>query len=240
MTTLMCTCATPPDDARLLAFLDGEPDPALAADLVKCASCRERLATLDTQQRSLMNALRPADTPTSLELGEYVLGLVPEARKREIETFLRISEQGRADVAGLRAYLDTLKGDVEFTPLERVQVLVAELVRGLGPAAGPAFAPALAGIRGGGHDDGTRLYRAGEVSIALDVLEAGNARTVLGLISGAEPDGLEVELWLGDALAKVVPVDEVGNFTLENVARGQYTLALTAPEIEIHVPDFAV
>ena len=68
MTTLMCTCATPPDDARLLAFLDGEPDPGLAADLAKCASCRERLATLDVQQRSLMMHLRQSDTPSSLEL----------------------------------------------------------------------------------------------------------------------------------------------------------------------------
>lgn len=240
MTTLMCTCATPPDDARLLAFLDGEPDAALATDLVKCASCRERLAALDTQQRSLMINLRQSDTPSSLELGEYVLGLIPDARKREIETFLHGSERGRADVAQLRSYLNSLKGDIEFSPLERVQVLVAELVRGLGPAAGPAFAPALAGLRGAAVDDGTRLYRAGDVSIALDVMESGSSRMVLGLVSGAEAEGLEVELWQGDALAKVVPVDEVGNFTLENVARGKYTLALTAPEIEIHVPGFDV
>lgn len=236
----MCTCATPPDDARLLAFLDGEPDPGLAADLAKCASCRERLATLDVQQRSLMMHLRQSDTPSSLELGEYVLGLVPDTRKREIETYLRNSESARADVAQIRSYLDSLKGDVEFTPLERVQVLVAELVRGLGPSAGPAFAPALAGIRGGAVDDGTRLYRAGDVSIALDVMEAGTSRMVMGLVSGAESEGLEVELWQGDALAKVVQVDEVGNFTLENVARGKYTLALTAPELEIHVPSFDV
>lgn len=240
MTTLMCTCATTPDDARLLAFLDGEPDPALAVDLVKCAACRERLATLDVQQRSLMMNLRQTDTPSSLELGEYVLGLIPDTRKREIETYLRSSERGRADVAQIRSYLDSLKGDIEYTPLERVQVLVAELVRGFGPAAGPAFAPALAGIRGAAVDDGTRLYRAGDVSIALDVMEAGSSRTVLGLVSGAEADGLEVELWQGDALAKVVPVDDVGNFTLENVARGQYTLALTAADIEIHVPGFSV
>ena len=240
MTTLMCTCATPPEDARLLAFLDGEPDPGLAADLVRCPSCRERLATLDAQQRSLMTNLRQTEAPSSLELGEYVLGLIPGSRKREIEDFLKESDRGRADVAQLRAYLDSLKGDVEFTPLERVQVLVAELVRGFGPAAGPAFAPALAGIRGGAVDDSTRLYRAGDVSIALDVMESGGSRTVLGLVSGAEADGLEVELWQGDALAKVVPVDEVGNFSLENVARGQYTLALTAPELEIHVPGFSV
>jgi hypothetical protein len=236
----MCTCATPPEDARLLAFLDGEPDPKLAADLTRCPSCRERLATLDAQQRSLMIQLRRTDTPSSLELGEYVLGMTSDARKREIESFLHESERGRADVAQLRAYLESLKGDVEYTPLERVQVLVAELVRGLGPAAGPAFAPALAGIRGGAVDDGTRLYRAGDVSIALDVMETGSSRTVLGLVSGAEPEGLEVELWQGDALAKVVPVDEVGNFSLENVARGQYTLALTAPELEIHVPGFSI
>ena len=134
MTTLMCTCATPPEDARLLAFLDGEPDPELAADLVRCPSCRERLATLDVQQRSLMTNLRQTEAPSSLELGEYVLGLIPGSRKREIEEFLKESERGRADVAQLRAYLDSLKGDVEFTPLERVQVLVAELVRGFGSA----------------------------------------------------------------------------------------------------------
>ncbi len=227
-----CQCNETIDDARLLAYLDGEPDPALQAQLTDCPECQARLAQLAREQDSLTKGVRWAACPTVLELGEYVLGLLSPERRQAVAAHIVDCHRCTDAVAQIRAFLnaDAVEGVAPAVGVvERVRVLVAELF-----TPGPTLS--LAGLRGTVGD--TLTYKADDVQISLDIAaDPGQPgkRSLLGLVIGADQSGLEVELWRGDTLAAMTTVDDTGNFSLDGLTPGRYSLALSAMNLEVHV-----
>jgi hypothetical protein len=229
---MSCQCNEPIEDARLLAYLDGEQDAALQAQLADCPDCQARLAQLQREERSLIGGLRWAACPPTLELGDYVLGLLAPERRQAIAAHVVDCRACTPVVAELRAFL-AAEPVAAAAPapdvVERVRVLVAELF-----SPGPALG--LAGLRGAAGD--TLTFKADEVQISLDIAaDPGRPgkRSLLGLVVGTDQPGLEVELWRGDMLAAVAAVDDAGNFSLDGLPPGRYSLALTSADLEVHL-----
>ena len=103
-------------------------------------------------------------------------------------------------------------------------------------------APALAsGMRSLRSPTRQLLYRAGSRDIDLRIAPTERAWALAGQVLGPEAPG-RVELTRLDAgaEARVTPVDELGEFRLEGVARGIYSLTLYAGADEVLLPPFDV
>jgi len=230
-----------PTNQELLAYLDGEATPQVVEHINQCPYCRERAEQLARFQDLLTTRLYRAACPTTVELGDYCLGLLPEERASETARHVAECPHCARELAQLREYLATLAPHSEPTPLEQVKVLFAELVHGLRNA-GRALQPAPAyALRGEASEP--LLYQAGDAQISIEV-QADTAhpgrRLLLGFVIGLPAAGLQACLTQQDQPIATVPVDELGNLTISNLAPGTYQLVLRSPTAEVHFPDLEI
>lgn len=193
------------------------------------------MADLEDQMKQTLYRL---NCPSSTELGEYRLGMLPEGRTAFIRKHLAECPHCSRELKGLETFLEDLRPDLEYSLGERIQVLVAELLPGLstGGQARPAF-----GVRG--EMDDLRVYQADGVQISIhlerDPQRAGYY-SLFGLATGLEPEGVEVHLWRGGKEVGAAQLDELGNFIFSSVEGGVYELMLSGPELEILVQNLAI
>ena len=237
-----CVSPLEPDDGELLAYVDGEAGPDLVAHIDRCPHCRQRAARLARLQNRLTAGLYRMACPTTEELGEYHLGALSPDRAAAVARHLTECPHCTRELAQLQEYLGELASELEFSPLERVRVLVAQLVFGEQGVPGVGRpAPAYAGVRG--EEEGPLLYHADDAQIALEVQDDAGQRDrklLLGLVTGLETRQLEAHLWRGDEPIITVPVDELGNFVIAGLVPGRYELILSGPAVEIHIQDLDV
>jgi len=235
------TCISQPqlDDRELLAYLDGAAGRQVQTHLASCPYCRERAQQLARLHARLGALLYRAACPSPLELGEYHLGILPSERALALDQHLAECPHCSRELQQLEGYVAALARDVEFSPLERIKVLVARLVwspEGQSRPGAPALALAPVGVRG--DSEGPLLYQADSIQISLDVQDDATSQgrmVLLGLVTGADTAGMEAHLWQPDQLVATVPVDNLGNFFVSNLIPGTYALILRGPEIEVQI-----
>lgn len=243
-------CVSPPElnDRELLTYIDGEAEQQVVVHLERCPHCREKAHRLARLQGRLTTQLYRVICPSPLELGEYQLGVLSTAQAQVLAQHLAECPHCAREAAQLKDYLAELAPALEPSPLERIKerarVLVARLVSG-GPGVGlfeqPALTPAYAGVRG--EEREPYLYQAEDIQVVVEVqddAEQPDRKVVLGLVIGAKPGELKAHLWQADQRAAVVPVDELGNFVILDLAPGSYELILSGTEVEIHIQDLQV
>lgn len=233
-------CVAPPqlNDSQILAYIDGDAAVSVTAHLVDCPACRERARQLGRLMGRMTVMLYRLDCPTSLELGEYQLGLLPEVNRSATAAHLTECPHCRAEIMQLQGFLADTAPELQPGLVTRVRVLVATLLSGRSMP-GPALTPGLAGVRGG---DAPLVYEAGDLQITLSVEwdQATNRHSLFGLILGAElPDG-RVRLWRDQHLAGETRVDEFGNFVIMDLEAAIYDLVITGSELEVHLPDVGI
>lgn len=193
------------------------------------------MANLEDQMKQILYRL---DCPSSTELGEYQLGMLPEGRTSLIRKHLAECPHCSRELKGLESFLRELQPDLEYSLGERIQVLIAELLPGLstGSQARPVY-----GVRGEMED--LRVYQADDVQISIH-LERDPRRegfySLFGLATGLEPEGIAAHLWRGGKEISAVQLDELGNFIFSSVESGVYELMLSGPELEILVQNLAI
>jgi hypothetical protein len=234
-------CVSPPElnDRELLVYIDGEADRRVVAHLERCSYCRQKARRLARLQEGLANELYRFTCPSTLELGEYHLGILPSDQAAAVAHHLTECPHCAREVAQLKSYLGELASDLEFGPLERIKVLVARLVhegREFGRSGLPALAPACAGLRG--EEKGPRLYQADDVQVVIEVqddAEQQGRKVLLGLLTEIDSHDFEAHLWRAERLVATAAVDELGNFVISGLAPGIYELILCSLEVEIHI-----
>lgn len=235
------TCISLPEvpDRELLGYLDDEADERIAAHLDKCPHCRQRIRHLARLQDRLTARLYRFNCPSPEELGEYQLGVLPRGQVAAVASHLADCLHCTREIAQLEEYLDELTPDLEFSTLERIQVLVAQFVgkgRGTTSLESMAPAPAVVGLRG--EEQGPQLYQAGDVQIVIEVqddAERQDRSVLLGLVTGVDTHELKVHLWQADQPVTTASVEDIGTFVIPNLAPGSYELMLSGPEVEIHI-----
>jgi hypothetical protein len=219
---------------------DDETDFQEAARLKQSPHSGEKAHHPTCLQSYLTAQLYRVTCPSSFELGEYHLNVLPKEQAAAVARHLDKCPHCTREVAQLNDYLNEFS--LKLTPLERVKervrVLVAELVSHVpgSPGGQSTLMPASVAVRGA--DDGPSIYAADDVQVAVEVqddAERPGRKVILGLVIGAESDGLKAHLWRVEQPVAIVPVDELGNFVFPNLPRGDYELILSGPEVEIHI-----
>lgn len=241
------TCISPPslDETTLLMYLDDEASRQIVEHIEKCPHCRQRAERLARMENHLRANLFRVTCPTSVELGEYHLGMLTHDRTAVVEKHLDVCSHCRQELQQLEDYMADLAPTLEPDRLaqvkERIKVLIANLVDG-GAVPEPGFAPVPMGIRG--NETGPRVYEAGDVEVMLEIQEDAeqpDRKTILGLITGLDDfEDIQVHVWQADEPLTTTDVDELGNFIIPNLAPDTYDLIVSGPEIEIHIQNLEV
>ena len=181
----------------------------------------------------LWAALRPGLDAHPVEpgaLGEYAL-LLQERGPGP-------AERAFPDVAAhLRAGCDQCAADLRDFPFELERRPAFEGLRRLFAVRLEGAPSAGAAARGVGAAD-VHSYRAGDISVSVSVFGGPRAYTVEGLVrpadaASADVAGAPARLSPPDGSAYAAEIDELGNFSFEEVASGRY-------ELEVGIGDVVV
>jgi hypothetical protein len=198
----------------------------------------ERIIKMAHFEDQMKQILYRRDCPSSVELGDYQLGMLPEGRMAFIRKHLAECPHCTREVEMLQSFLRDLQPDLEYSLEERIKVLIAERLSGLstGGQAMPAF-----GLRGEAED--VHIYQVENVQISVH-LERDPKReghySLFGLVTGIEPEGVAAHLWRGGEEVGVAGLDELGNFIFSSVETGLYELMLSGPELEILIQNLTI
>lgn len=210
-------CITPPglDDRQIVSYVDGEADDTVKAHIEKCSFCRQKADQWRVVQKKMRMGLYRHNCPSSMELGEYHLGLLPPPQKLVVTQHLRECPVCRREVAQLEEFLDDSSLMLKDNLLAKTKVLVAKLVGGQSNEM--SGAPAFATLRG--KSKGPLIFEADDVVITLDIRAASNEQlSILGQVAADDQDnwtGAEVVLQQIDLPDMITSVDDLGAFHFE-------------------------
>lgn len=214
-----------PDD--LVAFVDGEASESLKAQIASDPTLRAVADEYVRTQQHLQRRLYRFDCPSSLVLGEYDLGLLDPLERTRIAAHVVECPRCTAELRMLRDFLAIPDDAPPVATMERLRRIVATL---LPPP--PRTSP-YASLRGA-DDATTRTYQAGDVTITLD-LGAPVRRGRTNLVGLLWQNGDDPETIAGSAVAlldeqggrQTTAIDDVGNFTFDDITPGAYQLEVT-------------
>ncbi len=230
--------AMSPDD--LIAFIDGEASAAAQEQIASDPILRAAADDYARTQRHLQRRLYRFACPSPQALGEYDLGLLAAAERTRIAAHVVECPRCAAELRTLRDFLATGDDAPPIGAVERMRRIVATL---LPPP--PRTSP-YASLRGA-EDATTRTYQAGDVTITLDLgAPVRRGRTSLvGLLwrNGDDPEtiaGSAVVLMDDGGITQTTAIDEVGNFTFDDITPGTYHMEVTLGDDHITIGGLSI
>lgn len=221
------SCVSPPElnEGQLLAYLDHpEANQEVLLHLTQCSYCHQKAETLERFQKTLSAQLYRIDCPSSQELGEYHLRMLPASQMLVIRQHVRECPHCAGEVAELESFLGDQTPRPEDSLLERANVLVARLVAG----GELTFTPAAPALRG--EAKGPMTFAAEGIIIVLDIQPTAEGKAnILGQVAADHQDdwtGALVELRRDSLLQISTTVDDLGAFQCEGVMPGQQELRI--------------
>jgi len=237
------TCISPPEpEVRLLmAFLDGEADPETTLHLQQCDYCRDRVKTLEREQKLLTSQLYRASCPSTDDLGEFHLRMLPSDRMLVISQHVRECPLCTREIDQLKEFLSDLAPTPEKNLLQQTKRLIAQLVSGRG-APGTAGEPSFA-LRGTG--EGPMTFEAEGTVIVLDVQPANEGKVnILGQVGADDQDlwtGSTVTLNQTDGSKTTDTLDDLGAFRFEQISSGSIQIMISSPHgVDVQTPKIDV
>lgn len=232
--------STTPED--LLAFVEREAPPSIVSHVDRCPACATEARRYASLQNHLRRRLFRVVCPPPQALGDYHLGLLDPDERYEVAQHLADCPRCAAELRTLRVYLADNSPIGATAGIERA---VGALRRVAASLVSPGPNLAYAGLRGGPAESQT--FRAGDVAISIGVSPTSRRgrSTVSGLITRDEqPSSLfadrDVRLLVENRVVETARVDDLGNFDLENVIPGAYTLEIDLDDALVTIEDLKV
>jgi hypothetical protein len=222
-----------------MAFLDGEADPDTKLHLQQCKHCRDRAKTLEREQKLLTSQLYRASCPSTDELGEFHLRMLPSDQMLIISQHVRECPLCTREIDQLKEFLSGLGPAPEGNLMQRTKRMVAQLVSG-GGATGIAGEPSLA-LRG--ESDTPLTFEVSGILIVIDIQEAVDGKlNIFGQVAAEQQDDWTaalVKLNQKDQPEITTTVDDLGAFQLKGILPGSVDLQIVAKDsTEIVIPTF--
>ena len=138
----------------------------------------------------LTATLYRAFCPDTNELGEYSFELSPPERAAFIRGHLKECHHCRRELRQLEQFITDVSPDLDYSPIERFKIWVAELL----PELPEPSSPLALGLRG--ETDGQNFYQAGDAQITIEIQDdpaAPGCKLLLGLVLGISTSGMSVQ-----------------------------------------------
>ena len=225
-------CEFPPelDDKQLLMYLDGGADRETVLHLEKCSYCRQRAKALDGFQKHLTARLYRATCPSSMELGDYHLRLLPPSQMLIVAQHVRECPHCAGEVAELESFLSELKPTQEASLQGKAKVLIARFLGG--HSENSSLAPSFAALRG--EAKGPVILEADGLVITLDIQPGPNEQvSILGQVAAEDQDrwtGAVVEVQQADTPPRTATLDDLGAFRFAKVDPGSVQMTITSSD----------
>ena len=102
-------CITSPalDDTQIISYVEGEADNVTVAHIKKCSYCAERASQLTLFQNRLRARLYRSTCPSSMELGDFHLRLLPESQPL-FQMMVRFDESAHCLISNINFDIWTL------------------------------------------------------------------------------------------------------------------------------------
>lgn len=219
------------DEKKIEQVVAGEAPPEVQQHVLLCPTCRQRVVELAREESLFMRLLLRAVCPDSVELGEWLAGLLPAERAEDVRRHVDECPHCREEVALLQEMLAAPSHEPSLSVAARkVQRLVARL---LPPSSLSAELPQAFALRGAPAKGWQ--YQAGNLLITLDMERTAPADyTLFGLIvSDVEEigrfEGTLVRLKNKDgAEISTARIDDLDTFAFTSVTPGTYILEIEA------------
>ena len=221
------------DDTQILRYVEGEADDAIVAHIKQCQFCAERANRLTLFQNRLRARLYRSTCPSSMELGDYHLGLLPASQLLVVAQHVRECPLCRREVAELESFLNDLVPEVSL--MGTAKVLIARLISGQeesGQNRENGFTRSSVALRG--EAKGPITLEADGIVIVLDVQPTNDGRVViLGQVAADDQDQwteARVELHQGGELEFSTTLDDLGAFHSEDIMPGSKVLRIISKD----------
>jgi hypothetical protein len=235
-------CISPPEleVSQLLAYLDGEADPQTTSHLEHCEYCRGKANALDRLQDRLTSHLYRRTCPSSLELGEYHLRLLPAPQMLLLAQHVRECPHCERELAQLQDFLSELMPTPVAGLLGKAKVLIARLISSEASPGSPMAVPALRG-----KAKGPLVFEADGLVITLDVQSGSHKQaSIQGQVAADDQDqwtGAVVRLQQAGPPVLTASLDDLGAFAFEAVSPGSFELRITSPNgVEVQIPNIDI
>jgi hypothetical protein len=235
---MSCTFSAPLSDEQIIAALDNDIPPDIAAHLRDCPECRARFEVEQTLQGGLMERLFRVNCPPLDKLRDYSFRMVSADLQKTIELHLQQCGYCRQDIESMKDFSEMVTGQSDIpTPNPIASQSKWPLVP---PAAlvGRTAPLPMAALRGRGFINGVMLEATG-VSIALEAEQNDDDSIVLSgqfIVSEDEMtrwnDAL-VELWHDGRLRRFTVVDDTGWFECPAESTGNIRLVIISRDEQV-------
>lgn len=225
-------------DDQLDMLLEGQGQTALASHLKHCATCRQRLTEIVSQEQVMFRYLHRVTCPTPLMLFEHVTAL---SRRAEITQYLLEEESllCHQEIAMLAEWehlplsVAPARAKPPFFSLRRI---IAKLI----PQKRLAF-----GMRG---ISPISVYDAGNLILSFDCLpsmtQAGR-KALHGVLlplyhDVTQYEGFMVRLSQNGTIVDESDLSSYGGFVFEELTKGKYRVAVSLPNEHVIIEDLEV
>lgn len=188
---------------------------------------------MDSFERDLTNKLYRHDCPSTLELGEFQLGMNDSVAAHGAH--ITQCPHCSAELAQLAAFMgETNEESVSL--MDKVRVFLADL---LNPPASVLMDGAQPVLRGENDKSAMQLLQFGEYVVSLSV----NKGMMIGDLTHKE-GVLAFEGWsaqvTGEGASFSAEISPDGGFLIENLSEGSYDLIIQGNKTEIHLTNLHV
>jgi hypothetical protein len=242
-----CIAPNEIEDIDLLAYMDGEATPAVAAHIAACRFCQQELEAFLQVDFLLRQAAYRRACPESDVLWQYANHQLEQAQMQSLSPHVARCAYCQQDLRQLAAAVFVSPGPMPQAKssaapyLGRIQGAGKQILRAI---IQPPLQPAAA-LRGQTEDQ--NIYRVGAYQIILSketAITTANVWQIEGQIINEQaphtPMSGNIVLLRDDDIVARTEVDEVGYFELINVTSGQYNMYIDLANVLLFISDLTV
>ncbi len=235
------------DAGSLLAYWDDAVSADVRRQIEGNPELMARARQLRSADASLSKVLARATCPTGAELGDYQHGLLDDEENHRIARHAAECPHCARELVQMADFMDEVREDVDPGWLERIKIVVAELLSGPGPSLDlpPSARLAPIGVRGA-SEDRNWVFAAGDYHVSItarDDASGPGAITLVGLVLGPppQPDRAELRTPSNDVSPlRITPIDASGNFQLLGLTGDRFRLRLVGDVLRLDLPDLVL
>ena len=231
---MKCISSPALDDFQIVSYVEGEADDAVVAHINQCQFCSERANRWTLLQNQFRKQLYRSNCPTSVELGDYHLGLLTAPQALIVSQHLRECALCSREVAELEEFLADPVPEVGL--LRAAKLLIARLVNGNtepGRQVNDGFTQvSVHALRG--EVKGPLTFKADGIVIVLDIQPTSDGKAnLLGQVAADSAEdqdqwtGALVELRQDKHLEFSATLDDLGSFQYQDIIPGPKELQIT-------------